>query len=112
MEEKIEELAKTISLLGVEEMLMLSRILETQHGVTIEYCKEEPVRLKVVLQDFGMNKLAVVRILRDTLQVSLLQAKEMAEAAPCTVKNDATLLQAVVIAQLLNEAGANVRVLS
>lgn len=62
----------------------------------------------VVLEGFGDNKIAVIKVVREITGLGLKEAKEMVEGAPATVKEAVAKDQAEEWKSKLEEAGAAV----
>lgn len=62
----------------------------------------------VVLEGFGDNKIAVIKVVREITGLGLKEAKEMVEGAPATLKEAVAKDQAEEWKSKLEEAGAAV----
>ena len=71
---------------------------------------EEKDEFDVVLTGFGENKVGCIKAVRAITGLGLKEAKDMVEAAPTTIKEDATKEEADQIKVKLEEAGAGVEV--
>lgn len=70
---------------------------------------EEKTEFKVTLKDVGAEKIKVIKALRAAIQgLSLKDAKEMAEGAPCVVAEAAPKDDAKKMKEALEAAGAKV----
>jgi len=122
MSEKfIEELKK----MSVMDLVNLVRKIEDEFGVSAAApvavasvapaageqvaAAEEKSEFKVTLQDVGSEKIKVIKALRASVSgLSLKDAKEMAEGAPCVVVPAAPKDEAKKMKEALEAAGAKV----
>jgi large subunit ribosomal protein L7/L12 len=69
---------------------------------------EEKSTFNVELTSAGGSKIAVIKVLREATGQGLKEAKDMADAAPKVVKQNATKEEADELKKKLEEAGATV----
>ena len=69
---------------------------------------EEKSEFDVVLEGFGDNKIAVIKVVRELTSLGLKEAKEMVEGAPSSVLEGAKKEDAEAAKAKLEEAGAAV----
>ncbi|MBQ2713895.1 MAG: 50S ribosomal protein L7/L12, partial [Clostridia bacterium] len=69
---------------------------------------EEKTEFTVVLKEVGANKIAVIKVVRELLQLGLSEAKAMVDGAPATIKENVSADDAKAIEAKLKEAGATV----
>ncbi|RPJ82373.1 MAG: 50S ribosomal protein L7/L12 [Acidobacteria bacterium] len=69
---------------------------------------EEKTQFNVVLKDAGEKKIQVIKVVRQITSLGLKEAKDLVEAAPKVVKENATKEEADKIKADLEEAGATV----
>jgi large subunit ribosomal protein L7/L12 len=121
----IEKIAEELSALTVIEAAELSTLLEEKWGVSAaapvavaagpiadgggEVAAEQDA-FEVVLASFGEKKINVIKEVRAITGLGLKEAKDMVEAAPTAVKEDATKEEAEQIKVKLEEAGATVEI--
>ena len=120
----IEKIAEELSALTVIEAAELSTLLEEKWGVSAatpiavaagpaadggESAVEKDA-FEVVLTSIGDKKINVIKEVRAITGLGLKEAKDMVEAAPTTVKEDATKEEADQIKVKLEEAGATVEI--
>jgi large subunit ribosomal protein L7/L12 len=120
----IEKIAEELSALTVIEAAELSTLLEERWGVSAvapvavaaapvadggETAAEKDA-FEVVLASIGDKKINVIKEVRAITGLGLKEAKDMVEAAPTTVKEDATKEEANQIKVKLEEAGATVEI--
>ncbi|MFC1644023.1 ribosomal protein L7/L12 [Candidatus Omnitrophota bacterium] len=67
-------------------------------------------KYKVELISFGDLKLSVIKAVKKSTGMGLVDAKKLVERAPCTIKEDLTKEQAAEIFSILQEAGAEVKI--
>lgn len=72
--------------------------------------EEEQTEFDVVLQDFGANKIKVIKAVRELTTLGLKEAKELVESAPTNVKEGISQADADEAKGKLEEAGATVAV--
>ncbi len=119
----IEKIAEDLSALTVVEAAELSTLLEEKWGVSAAApvavaaglagdaggeAAAEKDTFEVVLASFGEKKINVIKEVRAITGLGLKEAKDLVEAAPTTVKEDATKEEADKIKAKLEEAGATV----
>ena len=69
---------------------------------------EEKTNFDVVLEGFGDNKIAVIKVVRELTGLGLKEAKDLVEGAPKPVIEGADKAKADEAAQKLKDAGAAV----
>ena len=121
----IEKIAEELSALTVIEAAELSSLLEEKWGVSAAApvavaagpaaadageASAEKDSFEVVLASIGDKKINVIKEVRAITGLGLKEAKDMVEAAPTTIKEDATKEEADQIKVKLEEAGATVEV--
>ena len=67
---------------------------------------EEKTEFNVVMDSFGENKVAVIKVVREITGLGLKEAKDLVEGAPSTVKEGVKKDEAETIKKQLEEAGA------
>lgn len=67
---------------------------------------EEKTEFDVVLKSFGANKLAVIKAVRELTGLGLVEAKNLVESAPATVKESQPKESAENMVKALKDAGA------
>ena len=71
--------------------------------------EEEKTNFDVVLEGFGDNKIAVIKVVRSLTNLGLKEAKEVVENAPKAVLEGAKKEDAEAAKKQLEEAGATVK---
>jgi large subunit ribosomal protein L7/L12 len=123
-----EELLEAIKGMSVLELSGLVKELEDTFGVSAaapvavaaaapgngaqaaDAPEDEPTEFTVVLQEFGANKINVIKAVRSMTTLGLKEAKELVEGVPSTVKEGITKETADELKATLEEAGAKVAV--
>jgi large subunit ribosomal protein L7/L12 len=120
MSDNIEKLSETLSSLTVLELADLSKKLEEKWGVSaLSFSTAAPTsnsnateelkdKFEVVLVSIGENKINVIKEVRAITGLGLKEAKDLVEAAPKTVKSDASISEAEEIKKKLESVGAKV----
>ena len=67
---------------------------------------EEKTEFNVIMDTFGENKVAVIKVVRAVTGLGLKEAKDLVEGAPSTVKEGVKKDEAETIKKQLEEAGA------
>ena len=120
----IKELAEQLVNLTIKEASELANILEEEYGIKPAAAAvavagpaaggdgaaaaEEKTEFDVVLNSFGGNKIAVIKVVRSITGLGLKEAKELVESAPSPIKEGAPKDEAEQIKGQLEEAGAEV----
>jgi len=121
-EELIEEIKK-MSVLDLSEVV---KALEEEFGVSAaapvavaaaqsggdssDSEAEEKDSFTVTLKEFGSNKIAVIKAVREVTPLGLKEAKDLVEAAPKPVLENANKEDADTAKSKLEDAGASVEV--
>lgn len=123
-----EEILDAIKGMSVLELSDLVKSLEEQFGVTAAApvavaapaaggaapaeaaAEDEQSEFDVMLQNFGENKINVIKAVREVTALGLREAKELVESAPARVKEGIAKDEAESIKAKLEEAGAAVEV--
>ncbi len=122
-----EEILDAIKEMSVLELSDLVKSLEEQFGVTAAApvamaapaagaaaeaapAEDEQSEFDVMLQNFGDNKINVIKAVREVTALGLREAKELVESAPARVKEAIAKDEAESIKAKLEEAGAAVEV--
>ena len=118
--EEIIEALKEMSLLEASELV---KDIEETFGVSAAApvavaaapaagaaAAEEKTEFDVVLEGFGDNKIAVIKVVRAVTGLGLKEAKELVDGAPKNLKEGISKDDAEKLAAELKEAGAEVEV--
>ena len=119
-----EDLLKELSGKPIMEVVELVKMLEEEWGVSAAApvavaapgaggadaaeAAEEKTEFDVVLNSFGENKVAVIKVVRALTGLGLKEAKDLVEGAPNAVKEGAAKDEAEDVKKQLEEAGATV----
>ena len=117
--EEIIEALKEMSLLEASELV---KDIEETFGVSAAApvavaaaapaeggaAAEEKSDFDVVLEGFGDNKIAVIKVVREITGLGLAEAKATVEGAPSTLKEAVSKDEAEALKKQLEEAGAKV----
>ena len=118
--ESVIEILKGMNALQLSE---LKKGIETTFGVTAAVASgpaapaaaaapaeaaEEKNAFKVKLDDVGVNKIQVIKVVRSLTNLGLKEAKDLVDKAPSVVKEDASKDEAAKMKAELEAAGAKV----
>ena len=121
----VQDVVESIKGLTALELSELVHTLEDEFGVSAaapvavaaapgaaaggaEEAAEEKSEFDVVLESFGENKIAVIKVVREVTSLGLKEAKEMVEGAPTTVLEGAKKEDAEAAKEKFEEAGATI----
>lgn len=114
----IKKFIEEIKALTVLELNELVKAIETEFGVSAaapvavaaaaaaEAPAEEKTEFDVVLSAIGEKKVEVIKAVRALTGLGLVEAKNLVESAPCTVKEALPKAEANNFVEKLKEAGA------
>ncbi len=91
-------------------MMMMPGMMPGGGGAAAAEPEEEKTEFDVVLEDFGGNKIAVLKAVRALTGLGLKEAKAMVEGAPKAIKEGVSKDDAEAAKKQLEEAGAKVSV--
>lgn len=117
-----EDVLDVISNMTVMEIVDLVSAMEEKFGVSaaavaaapaagaVAAAPEEEAATErtVMLASVGDNKIGVIKVIRAATGLGLKESKEMAEGAPCAVKEEVPVEEAEELKKQLEEAGATV----
>ena len=119
-----DQVVEYLSKLTVMEIAALTKVLEEKWGVSAapvaaigavagpaageEAKAEEQTEFTVEVTDAGPKKIEVVKAIRALTQVSLKEAKDLADNAPSVIKQGVSKADAEAAKKALEEAGAKV----
>ncbi len=120
----LKALAEELVNLTVKEVNELATILKEEYGIEpaaaavavaagtattgATAAAEEKSSFDLILKNFGANKLAVVKAVKEACGLGLKEAKDLVDAAPSTVKEGLAKDEAESLKKTLEEAGAEV----
>ena len=116
----LQKIVDDLSSLTVLEAADLAKMLEEKWGVSAAAAvavaagpaaaaaapAEEKTEFNVVMDSFGENKVAVIKVVRAVTGLGLKEAKDLVEGAPSAVKEGVKKDEADTIKKQLEEAGA------
>ena len=121
-----QELGEKIVALSLKEAKELSDYLKEVHGIEPaaagavmmpgpaagggEAAAAEKTEFDVVLENFGANKISVIKVVRAVTSLGLKEAKDLVEGAPAKVKEGLPKEEAEKLKKDLEEAGAQVSI--
>ncbi|MDO4517295.1 MAG: 50S ribosomal protein L7/L12 [Bacillota bacterium] len=117
--EKITALIEEVKALTVLELSELVHALEEEFGVSAAAmaapaaggaapAAEEKTEFDVVLENFGSEKVKVIKAVREITGLGLADAKAVVEAAPKAIKEGVSKDEAEELKKKLEEVGAKV----
>ncbi len=119
--EKFKDLVETISKMSVLDLAELVKILEDKFGVSaaapvmmgampgaVATPGEEKSEFNVELTNSGANKIAVIKAIREVIQLGLKEAKDLVDGAPKMVKENVKKEEAETMKKKLEAAGGQV----
>jgi large subunit ribosomal protein L7/L12 len=71
---------------------------------------EEQTEFSVILQDFGANKINVIKAVRELTSLGLKESKDLVEKAPSPIREGVSKDEAAAAKERLEAAGATVEV--
>ena len=116
----LNKMLEDIKGLSVMELNELVKMIETEFGVSAAAmavaapaagaaaapAEEEQTEFTVVIKEFGANKIAVIKAVREITGLGLGEAKALVEGAPSNIKEAISKDAAKEIETKLKEAGA------
>jgi len=116
---EFKELVEKVEKMSVLELHSLVKVLEQHFGVSAQAvavagpaaggaAAEEKTDFTVELSDAGAQKIAVIKVVKEALNLGLKEAKDMVDAAPSVVKEGMKKEDAEALKAKLEEAGAKV----
>ena len=124
---KLEAILQTIESLTVLELANLVKALEEKFGVSAQAAiavhapagaaagggaqvAEEKTAFQVILANAGDKKIQVIKEIRAITNLGLKEAKDLVEAAPKPIKDNASKEEAEKIKAMLEAVGAKVEI--
>lgn len=126
---KLNKILEAIEQLTVLELSQLVKALEEKFGVSAQAAVaapsggagagaaagvagggEEKTTFQVILANAGDKKIQVIKEIRTVTNLGLKEAKDLVEAAPKMIKDNATKEEAAKIKQVLEAAGGKVEI--
>lgn len=122
--EKFKTLVEQVEKMSVLDLSELVKVLEDKFGVSAAApmamammpaagaaagaVEEEKDSFNVELTEVGANKIAVIKVVREAVELGLKEAKDLVDAAPKVVKEGVKKDVAEALKKKLEEAGAKV----
>ena len=75
-----------------------------------EVIEKKKIEYDVIMSDFGINKIAVIKVIRVITGLGLKEAKTLVESVPVSIKEKISKDQAEEIKKQLEEVGAVIEV--
>ena len=126
---KLQKILESIEQLTVLELAQLVKALEEKFGVSAQAAVavpvaggvgaggagaagagEEKTAFQVILASAGSTKIQVIKEIRTVTNLGLKEAKDLVEAAPKVIKDNASKEEAAKIKAILEAAGAKVEI--
>jgi large subunit ribosomal protein L7/L12 len=105
----LSDLVKTLEdEFGVSAAAPVAVAAATADGAGGGAAEEEQTEFNVVLKDFGANKIAVIKAVRELTPLGLKEAKDLVESAPTNVQEAVSKDDAAESKAKLEAAGATV----
>ena len=116
-----QDIIDAISQMTVLDLSELVKEMEVKFGVSAAAVAvagaaapaevvEEKTEFDVVLTDFGANKVAAIKVVREVTGLGLAEAKAAVEAAPKVIKEGVTKAEAEAIAKKITDIGAKAEI--
>ena len=120
-----EDILEAVGAMSVMELNALVKAFEEKFGVSAAAmavagpaggaaaggaAAEEQTEFTVVLSEFGSNKVAVIKAVREITGLGLKEAKDMVDSAPTPVKEGVSKADAEEAKKKLEDAGAKVEI--
>ena len=112
----VSEILDSIKELTVEELMELTKACEKKFGVSAAVktvVPNDPIppaarktEFDVELTDFGMQKVKVIKVVREITGLGLREAKAFVEGAPKIIKEGVSIEEAEALKAKLEEQGA------
>ena len=120
--EKFQNLLETIEKMSVLDLHEFVKALETKFGVSAAAVSAAPAAgaaapaadenatVTLHLKAAGEQKIAVIKVVKEALNLGLKEAKDLVDGAPAVVKQGIKKPEADELAKKLIEAGAQVEI--
>lgn len=118
-----QDIIESISQMTVIDLSDLVKEMEEKFGVSAAAvavagaatgaaapAAEEKTEFDVILTEFGANKVAAIKVVREITGLGLAEAKAVVEAAPKTIKEGVSKADAEAIAKKITDAGAKAEI--
>ena len=123
MSKSFDSIIESVEKMSVLDLAELVKALEVKFGVSASAMSapsaaaesaeaaaptQEKSEFKVILKDFGADKIAVIKAVRQVVTMGLGEAKKLVESAPVTILEAASKDDSKKAKELLEGAGAKV----
>ncbi len=118
MSEQFDDIIQKVEAMSVQELNQLVKALEEKFGVSAAMMaapaaggategaqEEEKDAFDVVLKESGLQKIQVIKIVREVTSLGLKEAKDMGDQAPKTIKTGLKKEEAEELVKKITEAG-------
>ena len=114
---KFESIVKAIETMSVLDLHELVKLFEAKFGVSaaavavagpVAEAVEEKTSFNAHLTDFGAQKIAVIKAVKEALALGLKEAKDLVDAAPSVLKEGMKKEEAEALKKAVEEAGGKV----
>ncbi len=119
----VKEFIASLKEMNVIELNELVKAIEEEFGVTAAAmvaagpaaagaaaAEEAPSQVSVILKSAAANKVGIIKVVKDLLGLSLMDAKKLVETPDAKIKENISKEEAESIAAKLKEASAEVEV--
>jgi large subunit ribosomal protein L7/L12 len=117
-----DDILEAVSAMSVMDLNDLVKAFEEKFGVSAAAMSsggaaagpaavvEEQTEFNLILNDFGANKVSVIKAVREITGLGLKEAKDLVDGAPKTVKEAISKADAEVGKKKLEDAGAKAEI--
>ena len=117
-----QDIIDAIGQMTVMDLSELVKEMEEKFGVSaaavavagaagaVAAAPEEKTEFDLVLTDFGANKVAAIKVVREITGLGLKEAKDLVESAPKTIKEKLSKADADALKKQFEEAGATIQI--
>jgi large subunit ribosomal protein L7/L12 len=117
-----DDILEAVSAMSVMDLNDLVKAFEEKFGVSAAAMSapagggaaaavvEEQTEFNVILNDFGANKVGVIKAVREITGLGLKEAKDLVDGAPKTVKEAVSKADAETAKKKLEDAGAKAEI--
>ncbi|MEK7564951.1 MAG: 50S ribosomal protein L7/L12 [Patescibacteria group bacterium] len=120
---KFKSLVETVEKMNVMELAELVKVLEVKFGVSAQAVvasnaisggeaasDAEKSTFDVELKEAGVQKIAVIKVVRELTSLGLKEAKDLVDGAPKVIKTGVAKAEAEEMKKKLEEAGAKAEI--
>jgi large subunit ribosomal protein L7/L12 len=115
---KFKSIVESIEKMSVLELNELVKLFEVKFGVSATAVAagpavaaeavEEKSDFTVHLKDFGANKIAIIKVVKEALGLGLAEAKTLVESAPADLKTGVKKEDAEALKKAVEDAGGKI----